>query len=198
MKNQPETMGIHSEFESSIRNGSFHPTTLLMYLEVPSGLFSWDTSVDIERTLYHEYMHFVQCTTTPFGFNTFLRELEIMVLTINAVRDLIEHTSELILPLSKCLQITKNKKTASILNEYFNARYMIEQDLAVNQGFWKFDKNKITYKQKTVQCEYGCRCLTYPNDSSMPEYVPLGARALMEGAASLTEFHCLRLINAQE
>lgn len=204
--NKKMSRDIHNEFESEIRAGSFHPTTLLMYLDFPADQFAWDTSVEIERTLYHEYMHFMQCTSTPFGFNTFLRELEIILLTINTAKELISETSELILPFSQSQKITKNKKTAVILENYFKARYLIEQDLAVAQGFWEFGQARgflkfgtdIMYKQRPVQCEGGCRCLTFPNDPTMPSYVPIGARAIMEGAASITEFHCLKLIDDQE
>lgn len=179
---------IHNAFKASNYEGAFFPNTFLLFLDFPENSFLGNRAA--HRTLWHEYMHFLQCTTTTYGINVFMRELELAKLTINCVKDIKKITSSLKFPFKLWHRHTTNKSVREVLDTYSEYREIMEDDLATLQGACVYDSQfkQIVYKGKPVLNQAGCPFQDYYQDPTCSVPVPVGSRAIMEGAASSLEF----------
>ena len=186
---------IHYEFMSANYEGAFFPNSLLLFIDFPENAFLGNRAA--YRTLWHEYMHFLQCTTTTYGINIFMRELELAKLTIACVQDIKKITSNIKFPLMLWHKNTNEKTVLEVLDTYIKYRAIIEEDLATLQGACTYDtkSKRIVYQGKPVFNQAGCPFQDYYQDPTCSVPVPVGSRAIMEGAASLLEFLYLTFLD---
>lgn len=178
---------VHSEFENAGCAGAFFPNTLLMYLAFPDILSrSYPPAV---MTFWHEYMHFLQYTTTTYGLNMFMRELELAQQLIGCIQDLHQITSEITFPLELWCRERSKRSIRRMLKRYVKYRGFVEDDLATIQGACSFDQStqRLMYRGKPLANQQGCPCMYFYEDPVYQVPIPVGARAIMEGMVTAFE-----------
>lgn len=193
-----DTEVLKAQYESAIGAGAFYPATLLLFVDIPEGQFylgNWEDS----RLLHHEYLHFVQLSTTSYGANAFLRDLDLIALTISTVRRLVDAKQHISLPLDPP-SASLPEDLAGEVRGVSELRQAIIEDLAILQGAYKFDPvlRQCTFRGKPVRSDANCMVLGFQDPSMIDENVPLGTRAVMEAAASTHESAYLELISTNQ
>jgi hypothetical protein len=194
-----------SSLGSSGEGGEFSPYSFLLYFSFPESRLYESQSLEAiraNRILCHEYQHFLQFTTTTFGLNVFLLEFDRAVFTLLCIKELLKVVSRVEFPLLVWRNQTNNKKVKEIIDAHHKIVLRREEGLGVLFGDCDFDDSSETFLyngQKVTAPNVTCPFVQY-SPSKKP--VALGARAIMEGGASLVEaaylFSKIRLGSSKE
>src|SRR5690242_8030851 len=87
-------------YESAIRAGSYSPSGFHLATDFDPAAFAYSDFQE-NRLLWHEYLHFVQHSSTPYGLNVFLRESELIGLTKQLLHELLTAVEVITIPLDK-------------------------------------------------------------------------------------------------
>ena len=173
-------------------SGDFSSISLLTCFSFPELQLLETNSLEgiqSNRIFLHEYQHFMQTTSTSFGFNLLHWELERGIFTSFCVKKVLEHLPKLELPLLSLYDRTKNLKVKEIINSNYKSIKRTEERIGVLFGDCEYDINSdsIKYMNKDLISIYNTTPFVNYESYNPPIQVPLGARAIMEGAASLLE-----------
>jgi len=176
---------LNSSLHATLLAGSFHPNSLLLLLAFPPRLL-WG-SREAYAVLWHEYIHYLQATTTSYGINSFIREFVVAEETIRCLRKLSAYGVRVQLPLREWLETTPSREIRTELATFFRIHDFVESDQALLHGCVEIntENEKAFYKGEPILKQEACLQIMYEKDSVTPFSGPIGARSLMEGNASL-------------
>lgn len=171
--------------------GSFSPINQLMYFNYPQEHLLETQSLDGIRAnliLWHEYQHFLQITTTTFGVNVFLWEYDRLLFTYQCIKELLNIVPKVQLPLLIWRDRIDSKKIKYIIDLWYRRICIREEVIGLLLGDCERDDSTrlVSYRGKTLDMPRAICPFVKPNHSSTSS-VGMGARAIMEGAASLME-----------
>ena len=154
---------LRGRYEASVGKGSFYPATLLLFLDSTRGHFYMGGDFDSNRILHHEYLHFVQHSTTPYGLNCFLRDLDLIDLTLMAARELAESKSKIHFPLNSDVRHDVPASLRERIDGLRGMRAAIIEDLAILQGAYKFNREtgKCIFRGRPVTSDINCRVVGF-------------------------------------
>ncbi len=176
-------------------SGQFTPITFLTYFAFPEDALLETRSVEgirVNRTLWHEYQHFLQFTSTTFGLNLFLWEFDRALFTWEYLTKLLDVVPTLEFPLLAWRNRTSNRQVKALIDEGYEALFKREETIGVLMGDCEPDlaANAIIYRGQRVASPNKI-CPFIKPDVTSRTAIGLGARAIMEGAASLIELEYL-------
>ena len=178
------------QLKSNIGRGSFCPATLRT-------LFSFDEYLVAfagENAIFkHEYMHFLQSTTTSFGIKRFILENKLVWKVQLCLQELRVHCSPIKFPLTKFLEETDKKIVRDIISRYKTERDSVLIELSLLNGDCTQETEGIVRcSGMEIESSLDARSrITYPpffsylSDLGHKEFHPIGAKAIMECAADL-------------